>query len=176
MFTSATKNFGVWKEERRNNKISYSLSSMQFVVALSIVSFVVFITLILVAKIRQEFFLVEASPATFFQSHIIDKTFLINERNAALSIFIKKDNNNIHIYFDNGQSFILPFEVKEFSDYLEKRKNNIIFTSMLLRLNGEFNSRVKVWTAKNIKFNDIRFVINIFSKYGFDSFDFGVEI
>ena len=176
MFTSATKNFGVWKEERRANKISYYLASIQFVVALSVVAFIVFLTFIVVVKIRQEFFLIESAPVFLFKAKNSDSSFFIPERPSALSAFIKKYKKNLlHVYFESGVSFIIPNESKKFVAYLEKRKRNIIYMAMVLRINGEQNSRVKIWTEKNISFEDIRLIMKIFSQYGFDSFDFGVE-
>lgn len=176
MFTLATKKFGVWKEERRVNKLSYYLNSIQFVVALSIMAFVMFLTFMVVVKIRQEFFFIESAPVFLFKDKSIDSSFLIPERASAINIFVKKNENKaMKIYFEDGYDYLIPNESKEFVEYLEKRRRNIIYMAMVMRLNSEQNSRVKIWTEKNISFEDVRFLMKIFSQYGFDSFDFSVE-
>ncbi|MES2614012.1 MAG: hypothetical protein V4591_01200 [Bdellovibrionota bacterium] len=176
MFTTATKNFGVWKEDKKANKISYALTFQQFLFSLSVMAFIVFLAFIVVVKIRQEFFLIESSPVELFKDKSIDHNFFIPERKAAVSIFIKKEKNNLlHIYFESGESFLIPQDSKDFISYLKKRQKNIIYMAMVLRINDEQNSRVRVWPEKNITFEDIRLIMKIFSQYGFNSFDFGVE-
>jgi hypothetical protein len=176
MFTAATKNFGVWKEWRKANIISHYLASIQFVVALSIVAFIIFLTFIVVVKIRQEFFLVESAPIHLFKNKAKNSQFFLTERPSALSIFIKKDKNNLlNVHFDSGRSFVIPQESKEFVAYLEQRKRSIIYMAMVLRMNSEQNSRLKIWSEEKITFEDIRLIMKIFSQYGFDSFDLGVE-
>ncbi len=128
MFTACTRNFGVWKEERKANKVTYHLMSTQFVVALSIMAFIIWLTFIIVVKVRQEFFLIESSPTILLKDASIDNNFFISERNAAITTFIKKEKNNLlHIYFENGESFILPNESKKLVSYLKNRKKNIIY-------------------------------------------------
>lgn len=171
-----TKNFGVWKEDRKSNMISYYLASIQFVVALSVMAFIVFLTLIVVVKIRQEFFLIESAPVYLFKDKTVDPSFFIPERPAAMSIFIKKDaHNRINIFFENGPSFDLTTDSKKFLSYLEKRKENIIYMAMLMRINAEQNSRIKIWTQRSVTLQDVKFIMKIFSQFGFDSFDIGVE-
>ena len=176
MFTPATEKFGVWKREKKENKMIYYFSSIHFLFSLSILAFIVFIMFIVTVKIRQEFFLIESAPISLFKDNNIESSFLVKERASAINIFIKKKKNNIlHIYFDDGYSFLIPNESKSFIEYLEKRKKNIIYLSMILRVNDLRNSRVKVYPEKDISFADIRMVMKIFSIYGFDNFDIGVE-
>ena len=176
MFTEATKNFGVWKEHKKNTKISFVLLNSQFLFALSFAAFVVFLAFIIIVKVRQEFFLVESAPVYLFKNKEINSNFLLQERPSAISIFIKKaSKNNLQIYFDKGESFLIPKETEEFLDYLLKRKKDLIYIAMIMRMNSDKNSRVKILTERTVTFEEVQLITKIFSQYGFDSFDVGIE-
>ena len=125
---------------------------------------------------RQEFFLVESAPVYLFKNKEINSNFLLQERPSAISIFIKKaSKNNLQIYFDKGESFLIPKETEEFLDYLLKRKKDLIYIAMIMRMNSDKNSRVKILTERTVTFEEVQLITKIFSQYGFDSFDVGIE-
>jgi hypothetical protein len=135
-------------------------------------AFIVFLTFIIVVKIRQEFFLIESAPIDLFKNHNLNSTFFIPERSAALSVFVKrKDAENFQIYFEEGESFLWPKEEELFNKYLDKRRKSIVYMAMLMRINSEKNSRVKVLTEREVQFDDIQAIMKIFSQFGFDSFE-----
>jgi hypothetical protein len=176
MFTAATKNFGVWKESRGSTRRSFLIFQNQFLYCLGFSAFLVFLTLILCVKIRQEFFFIESSPITIFKNSKLNANYLLPERASAMSIYLKKTSEgSLKLYFDKGERFVLPEESDEFLTYLKERKKTIVYLGMLMRMNGDQNSRVKILTDKNIHFKDLRSIMNIFAQLGFDSFDIGVE-
>ncbi len=176
MYSLATKNFGVWKSGRKENQKFYYLASLYFLVSLSIVAFIIFLTLVVLTKTRQEFFLIESSSISMYKNKNIKKEFLIHERTSALTVFAKVDNHGLlHIYFENGDHYILPEQYDQFKNHLDKTKRDIVYLSMFSRMNKEENSRIKIFTEENTTFEHIQAIIKIFSQYGFDSFDFGVE-
>ncbi|APJ04918.1 hypothetical protein [Silvanigrella aquatica] len=179
MFTFATKKFGVWKEERASNVIRYEINSRQIIFALGMAAFMSWISFIIAIKVREEFYMIESAPHSYMKLNslkILDTEFFFNERKSAITIFITLDkNNNIKIVFDSGKSFIIPFQAAEFLDYFEERRQNIMLTSMLMRIEDRSISRIKIWPDKNINFKNIRYIIKIFSQFGYDDFDIAVE-
>ncbi len=176
MFTRGTKNFGVWKEDRMMQKMSFRIASHQYLFSLSILAFIVFITLIVSVKIRQEFFFIESNPLPLLKNTDISRSFFMKERPAAMSVFVGIDKeNNLNFTFDDGFYFAFGGEEEPLIKYLKYRRDNIVYLAMVLRLNSEQNSRVKIYPHAHLKLSDIRASIKIFAQYGFDSFDIGVE-
>lgn len=179
MFTKATKGFGVWKEERKNTKINYHILSRNFFISLAFAAFVSWITLIITLKIKHDFFVFETSPRNFTQFKSILKIkpgFYFSERKSALSIYTTKiSNDRYRIFFESGKGFELPNQGKEFLNYLEEKRQNIMLTSMLMRIEDPSISRVKIWTDSSMSFENIKYIIKIFSSYGYDDFDIAIE-
>jgi hypothetical protein len=179
MFTNATKKFGVWKEERANNVISYKLISRQFLFSLGMAAFISWIFFIIAIKIREEFFLFESASKTFIKFNDIKNSnngFFIKERKAAISIYLSMDkSNNIRIIFENGKSYLLPSQASNFLEYFEEKRKNIMLTALIMRVDDPSISRVKIWTDKSLSFKNIKYIIKIFSQFGYDDFDIAVE-
>ena len=179
MFTHATKKFGVWKEENENNLIRYRINSRQIMFAFSMAAFISWISFIIAIKVRQEFFLIESAPKTYMKLNNIKNIntgFFFKERKAALAIYISMDkSNNLKVVFDSGKGFNLPSQAASFLDYFEDRRQNIMLTSMLMRVEDRSISRIKIWTDKSISFKNIRYIVKLFSQFGYDDFDFAVE-
>lgn len=179
MFTHATKKFGVWKEDRANNVITYKLISRQFLFSLSMAAFISWIFFIISIKVREEFFLFESASKTFIKFSDIKNNnngFFIPERKAAISIYLTMDKtNNIKIIFEGGKSFILPNQASNFLEYFEEKRRNIMLTSLIMRSNDPSISRVKIWTDNSLSFKNVKYIIKIFSQFGYDDFDIAVE-
>ncbi|BBH54489.1 hypothetical protein [Fluviispira sanaruensis] len=179
MFTRATKKFGVWKEERESSKIFYLVTSRHFFFSLAIAAFVSWIIFLITIKVRQEFYVMESTTRTFTKFKNLKKInpgFYFTERRSALSILLILDKESgFKIFFDTGKSFYLPKQANEFLMYLEERRQNIMLTSMLMRIEDRSISRVKIWSDNNVSFKDIRYIMKLFSQYGYDDFDFVVE-
>ena len=179
MFTQATKKFGVWKEERVNNIIRYKVTSRQIMFSLSMAAFISWISFIIAIKIREEFFLIESAPKTYMKLDNIKNIntgFFFKERKSALAIYISMDkSNNLRVVFDSGKDFTLPSQAASFLDYFEDRRQNIMLTSMLMRIEDRSISRIKIWTDKSISFKNLKYIIKIFSQFGYDDFDIAVE-
>jgi hypothetical protein len=102
--------------------------------------------------------------------------FFINERKSAIAIYVTHDKQkNIIIIFDNGVGFSLPKEAVKFLDYFEEKRQNIMLTSMLMRVQDPSISRIKIWSDKSVPFNNIKYIIKLFSQFGYDDFDIAVE-
>lgn len=179
MFTHATKKFGVWKEERTNNLIRYRITSRQFLFSLSMAAFISWISFIIAIKVRQEFFLFESASKSYMKLNSMKNNhsgFFFKERKAAFAIYISKDkSNNILLVFDSGKSFSIPNQAANFLAYFEDRRQNIMLTSMLMRIEDRSISRIKIWTDKSVSFKNIRNIVKIFSQFGYDDFDIAVE-
>jgi hypothetical protein len=179
MFTQATKKFGVWKEEKENNLIRYRINSRQIIFALSMAAFISWISFIIAIKVRQEFFLIESAPKTYMKLNSIKNIntgFFFKERKSALAVYISMDkSNNIKVIFDSGKGFILPNQAASFLDYFEDRRQNIMLTSMLMRIEDRSISRIKIWTDTSVSFKNVRYIVKIFSQFGYDDFDIAVE-
>lgn len=179
MFTQATKKFGVWKEERKNNLILYRVNSRQIMFSLGMAAFISWLSFIIAIKVRQEFFLIESAPKTYIKLNDIkniDTGFFFKERKSALAIYISMDkSNNLKVIFDTGKGFILPNQATSFLDYFEDRRQNIMLTSMLMRVKDRSISRIKIWADKRVSFKNLRYIVKIFSQFGYDDFDFAVE-
>lgn len=180
MFTLATKKFGVWKEERAINVINYKLMSRQFLFSLAMAAFISWIIFIISLKIREEFYIFNSASKSYnslVELKNIKKGFFINERKSAITIFLTNDkkNNKMKIVFENGKSFNLPKDGQKFLDYFEDKRRNIMLTALLIRIPDPAISRVKIWTDSTISFQDIRYVMKVFSQFGYDDFDIAVE-
>lgn len=179
MFTHATKKFGVWKQENINNFMNYKIISRQIIFSLGMSAFISWISFLIAIKIRQEFFLFESAPRNFIKFNNIkniNNGFFFKERKSALSIFVSMNNDKkITVIFENGKEFILPEKANNFIDYLEERRQNIMLTAMLMRTNDTAISRVKIWTDGSLSFKNIKYIVKIFSQFGYDDFDFAVE-
>ena len=46
---------------------------------------------------------------------------------------------------------------------------------MIMRMKSDKNSRVKILTERTVTFEEVQLITKIFSQYGFDSFDVGIE-
>ncbi len=180
MFTLATKKFGVWKEERAINVINYKLMSRQFLFSLAMAAFTSWIIFIISLKIREEFFIFESASKNYnnlTQLKSLKKGFFIKERKSAITIFLStdKENSNMRIFFENGKSFVLPKDGKKFLEYFEDKRKNIMLTALLIRIPDPAISRVKIWTDRTVSFQDIKYVMKVFSQFGYDDFDIAVE-
>ncbi len=179
MFTIATRKFGVWREERQSNLFRYRIQSRQLVFALSMAAFISWMLYIITIRVRQEFYLFESSAQNYVKLNDIKNYgngFFINERKSAIAIYVTNDKQkNIKIIFDTGVGFSLPKEAVKFLDYFEEKRQNIMLTSMLMRVQDPSISRIKIWSDKSVPFNNIKYIIKLFSQFGYDDFDIAVE-
>ena len=131
------------------------------------------------SEVREEFFLFESASKTFIKFSDIKNNnngFFIPERKAAISIYLTMDKtNNIKIIFEGGKSFILPNQASNFLEYFEEKRRNIMLTSLIMRSNDPSISRVKIWTDNSLSFKNVKYIIKIFSQFGYDDFDIAVE-
>ncbi|WGL61253.1 hypothetical protein QEJ31_06565 [Pigmentibacter sp. JX0631] len=180
MFTLATKKFGVWREERAITVISYKLMSRQFLFSLAIAAFISWTIFIISLKIREEFFLFESASKAYSSLDKIKKLqkgFFVRERKSAITIYLshEQETNNLRIIFENGKSFILPKDGQKFLDYFEDKRKNIMLTALLIRVPDPAISRVKIWSDRTISFQDLKYIMRVFSQFGYDDFDIAVE-
>jgi hypothetical protein len=84
-------------------------------------------------------------------------------------------SNNIRIIFENGKSYLLPSQASNFLEYFEEKRKNIMLTALIMRVEDPSISRVKIWTDKSLTFKNIKYIIKIFSQFGYDDFDIAVE-
>jgi hypothetical protein len=179
MFTRATKNFGVWKETRKSTQKNYRIMSKNFLFSLGVLSFTIWLCFVIMIKIKQEFFFIESSSKNFRKINNIEKMtpgFFFPERKSALSIFLSIDKkNNLILFFDTGKGFSLPNQEKNFLEYLKIRNEHILTNYMLLRMEDPSISRIKIWADKSVSFKTLNYIVKIFSKYGYDDFDFAIE-
>ena len=179
MFTQFTKNFGIWKEERRGNKETKYVFQTKFLFYLGFMVFLAGIVLVLIESIKKDFFYFESSQVSFSKDFdfVKEKNFLFQERSSSLKIFMtnEKKNHDLTIYFDSGENFSMSNENTKLKNFLQKKVNSIIFNSMLLRMGEENVSRVQIWSSPNVTFEEKRVMMNLLRDFGYDDFDFAVE-
>lgn len=155
-----------------------SVLNFQIIFPLCTLAFVVWLIFLISVKVRQEFFAIETSSIELFDAENVKANALSPERSAALSAVILKNSEeqrSLKVIFSTGQGFDLPKQAESFEKFIEKKKNNILLTALLVRVKDPSVSRVKLWKEDQVSFQDMRLVMNIFSKFGFDDFDLAVE-
>ena len=175
MFTKATKNFGCWKEDRKEN-IFFGQIRLNFLLfSLSMCAFVFLILFVIVVKYKQEFYFTQI-PLVEYSQYIPKhkkSAFLFEERSSSIEVLVSiNSKNEFKFFFDDGKIVSSEKEVRE---YLAKKRNRILITSMFSRILTQDVARVKIWTTKDVSFEKKRRIMKIFSEFGFDDFDFALS-
>ncbi|MBX9703964.1 MAG: hypothetical protein K2X39_07400 [Silvanigrellaceae bacterium] len=172
MFTKNSKNFGVWKQNRKSFIYSHILISKNIFISLSTITFISWLILFLTLAVKKDFFIIESF---YFNSNIAkENSNSINHwRESAISVLVyQKNNKDLFLLFDDGIFFNFNYKKNILLDnYLEQRRNKIEVIYMLMKINDPKISRVKIWLDKSFKYKNISKLIGILSEHGYDDFD-----
>ncbi len=157
----------------KNNELYTNKLSIGFIVfGLSIHVLVLMLFFVIITKIKQEFYF---SNNVNSQNSSIDlkQFFYFKERDASLEVFINNNHkNNLNFLFNDGLSFNYNDDLYK---YLKIKRKKIIVTHMMSRHFDPVVSRIKIFTREKLTYNEQINIINLFSKFGFDDFDFEVK-
>ncbi len=176
MYTRATKDFGIWRENHNIRRRFAGRPTSGFVMALSVAALVSWLAFILVWKIRGDFYLIDSAmvPIPTFSGQ---SKLLYSQRPAAVSIAVltsARARSEVTVLFDTGRVFQFPSQESEMSRYLEERVDSLEYTSMLTMNVGVGVSRVQVWPDRKIGHGTLNAILRIFAQKGFDDFDIAV--
>lgn len=155
-----------------------SVLNFQIIFPLCTLVFTVWLIFLISVKLRQSFFSIETSPIHFFDAKNVKINGLSPERDAALSAVVLKnpgEQRSLKVVFSTGQGFDLPSQSEKFAKFIEKKRKNILLTALLVRVKDPAVARVKLWKDGDVSFQDMRFIMSVFSKFGFDDFDLAME-
>lgn len=181
MLSSFAKDFGVWKEDRRNNKNVRFIYFLSFLFYTGFAVFFLWLMLLVMERIKSDFFYFQASSVQLTKKPAgqkgVQRPFYFSERPVSLKLYAQPlfYTQDVNLSFDSGESFQINGEKKQLKNYLQKRVNEISLTAMLVRKNLPSASRAQIWLAPNITFRQRQMVMDVLRQAGFDDFDFAVE-
>lgn len=177
MFTRATKDFGIWRENHNSRRRFSGRPTSGFVMALALSALVAWLAFILVWKVRGDFFLLESAQLPLPRTAASDVLF--SSRPCAVSVAIiasKNPGEGVSLLFDSGKMFAFPSQEKELLRYLDERVDTIEYMSMLTMSSSPSVSRVQIWPDRKLGRKDLNAVIRVFAEKGFDDFDIAMQV
>jgi len=172
MFTTLSKNFGIWRENH-TSQIGYPYKFLQlFTFSVFISSFILGLLVIVALKIKNDFFLIQSSR---IELHAMpNSSNLFSNRNSAITLALITSDKGTQIIFDEGYSFIYPEHTDKIKKYLLTRKLNFEYTFLLAKTPIEFAKRAQIWPHREISFNTLQEILALLTLSGFDDFDIAV--
>jgi hypothetical protein len=177
VFTRATKDFGIWRENHNSRRRFAGRPTSNFVMSLGVAALVSWLAFILVWKIRGDFYLIESAlvpiPEYSESSRALQK-----QRPVALSVALISSENSdqeVTLLFDSGRVFRYPSQQADVEKYLEERSDSIEYVSMLTMTSAASVSRVQIWPDRKVGQGILRAVIHMLAEKGFDDFDIAMQ-
>ena len=177
MFTTATKNFGIWRSTHPIQARHAGKPTFGILVALGICAFVGWLVFFLALKIRGDFFLLETADLSLARLSAKKTEGLFDNRRAAVGMGLKKlESGKIQMLFDSGETFLFPDQNSDVLAFLQERTNNMELLSMLTLTRDPAMARVQLWPDSRLTFDELNGVVETFSRFGFDDFDVAFEV
>ncbi len=177
MFTRATKDFGIWRENHNSRRRFAGHPTSNFVMALAVAALVSWLAFLLVWKIRGDFYLIESAQVNL-PAYSGDSFGLQKERPVSLSVAVisaGKTESEIILLFDSGRVFRFLSQRAELEKYIDDRGDFIEYVSMLTMTSTPSVSRAQIWPDKNLDGTVLNEIIQMLSEKGFDDFDIAMQ-
>lgn len=175
MYTHATRHFGIWRDTHASRSRYGGPPAAGLIMGLATCAFVGWLIFFLSLKIRTDYFLLENSGLRLAKVKATDPVYF-KQRPAAVSLgVVKLGPNRFRFLFDSGEVLEFPAQRDKLSGVLRKKTQDIVTLALLTKSHETALGRVQIWPDVSVGFDELRFIMNALSEFGFDDFDFAFE-